>query len=1291
MNAGDIEDSYPLSPMQQGMLFHSMSTAGAGSYVQHAICDLRENVDVPLFERAWNRVIERHSVLRTAFRIEGVRDPVQEVLRHVEVSWTHEDWRRFTPKDREAWFDAHLGADGHRDFDPKSAPLMRLAMFRLGDEHSRLLWTYHHALLDGRAVRIILGEVFDLYDAWSDGRDLQLPLPPPYRGYVDWLATQDMGAAGQFWKKMLAGHATPTSLALRHQGRTAGGQSTGYAAQEMRLSRQSTDRLLSVARQHRITLNTLVLGAWAQLLSRYSGETDVSFGTTLALRGAGPEAFRDMVGLLINTVPMRVDVQLDTPLLPWLKALRSQWLAMREHSWVPLTAIRQWSDIPRASPLMSTLVVFEHTRLDPALREERKSWTRRDFSRKSGASLPLTVVVFGEPELSLKIVFDRSLFDTATIGPMLEHLRTVLEGAVSDLERPLKDQAFLSEAEKTRLLIQWNDTERLFPLETCTHLLFEQQVERAPDAVAVESGDRALTYRQLNDLSNQLANELQQSGVVPDTLVGICMNRTPEVIVAMLAIMKAGGAYLPLDASYPPERLQYIMNDASLSMVLTTKAAAPRIIGFTGRVILVDEGRNPVAPEGTVNPIANVGLDDLAYAVYTSGSTGLPKGILIPHSALVNHTLMLVEKYNFSAADRRLQFVSIASDVLIADVFPALVAGATVVMWPEANILSVADFLEFLEDRKVTVAALPSAYWHEWVSAMSTGALPFPSALRIVISGMDSVRPDLFAIWKQKASKRIRWFNVYGPSETTCSATSYEADLDGDETLSSVPIGRPLANVRIRILDAHARLVPIGVPGEICIGGRGVAKGYLNRPELTSEKFVRDPFGYGSEDRLYRTGDVGRYLQDGNIEFLGRADDQVKIRGFRVEPGEVEAALRRLPDVREAAVVVHGETPDARQLIGYVVAAAGTQPAPLDLRALLRRTLPEYMVPTAIVLLATMPLTPNGKIDHGALPRPSLAADQRKGWHKPPRDPLEYALAAIWEELLGVRVGVWDNFFDLGGHSLLAVQMMDAVSRACGCSVPLTILFTESTVERLAKALKDTSALSPSPLVALNPAGTRPPFLFLHGDYTGGGFYSDALAKALGPDQPFYAVHPHGIDNTEVPASIEVMAADRLRWVREVRPQGPYMLGGHCYGALVALEMARQLILEGEEVPTVVLIDVKAPWRTKVVFSSDAAETERSRTRHFVPAAPPGPTPNDSVGQRYRRVVAKYAPDNFPGRVAVLRSESMVDIRKSLGWSNVARQVDTHTIPGNHFSAITRHVDALGACIRRCMDDALRR
>jgi len=1039
-----VQDSYPLSPVQQAMLFHGMSARGAGTYVQHAICDLREDLDASLLARAWTTVIERHTVLRTAFRVGELRDPLQEVHRHVELTCTRHDWTALPPSEQAARFDAYLEADRRRDFDPERAPLMRLAHFRLASEHSRLLWTYHHALLDGRGVRIVLRELFDLYDAYRDGREFRLPPPHPFRDFIDWLHARDAAAAGRYWQQALAGLAPAAPLPGRRAERSRTGAQEGYAAQETRLTGRSTDALRLFARRQGLTLNTLVLGAWAQLLSRYNGELDVCFGATLALRGAGPAAFKETVGLLINTVPMRVNLPPEMALLPWLQALRGQWLAMRAHAWAPMTTIRNWGGVPHGGTLFSSLVVFEHTLLDAALKEDRPGWTTRQFSRKSGAGHPLTVVAFGEPELSLKIVYERSLFEPAMVGSMLGHLRTLLEGATLDPHAPLSAQRMLTEPEERRLLIEWNDTGRKFPVEDCVHRLFEQQVARAPDAVAIDSADCALTYREVNERSNRLAGFLRRAGVGTDTLVGICMERSPEVIVAMLGILKAGGAYLPLDAGGPPERLRYLLQDAGLLTVIATDASAPRIGAFAGRVILVDGHHERIALESPDDRSAAAGMDDLAYAVYTSGSTGQPKGILVSHRALANHTLALVEKYAICAADRRLQFVSIGSDVLVAEVFPVLLAGGTVVLRPNVGVLSIGDFMRFLEDRRITITGLPSAYWHEWVAALSGENARFPSSLRIVISGMDLVRPDLFALWKPMARGHVRWFNAYGPSETTCTAAVYEADLENDETLATVPIGRPLANVRIYVLDANARPVPIGIPGEIVIGGLGVARGYLNRPALTSLAFVRDPFSDDRGARLYRTGDVGRYRPDGNIEFLGRIDDQIKIRGFRVELGEVEAALRELPAVREAAVIVRGETADARQLIAYVVPDGGVRPAPGELRSLLQRTLPDYMLPAAFVFLDALPLTLSGKIDQGALPEPGHDAGQAKGRDARPADPLECALTAIWEALLQVPVRAGDKFFELGGDSLRGIRLLDQVHTVFDVRLPLEALFDEA-------------------------------------------------------------------------------------------------------------------------------------------------------------------------------------------------------------------------------------------------------
>jgi amino acid adenylation domain-containing protein len=1278
--------SFPLSPTQQAMLYHNVAAPGSGAYVQHAICDLAEQVDADLLLRAWRDAVACHAILRTAFRLRGTGGPRQEVVDQLAVDFVREDWRALAADAQAARLDARIDADRVREFAPERAPLMRLALIRLADARYRLVWTYHHALLDGRAVRVVLREVLDGYDAHRSGRaPAAAPAAAPFDDHVAWLDAQDRAAAERYWKDALAGFTAPTSLASPHAGRTD--VPVGYVAHEVKLTRSETEALATFAREHGVTLNTLVIGAWAQLLHRYSGETDVGFGITASLRGAGPPAFRDMVGPLINTVPMRVRVPPDATLGDWLADLRSQWLALRPHAFASPAQIRQWCGIARDAPLLDNLVVFERAPLDETLAADRPAWkaTRR-FARRAGAGHPLTLVAFGGPELSLKLVHDRAQFDAWMMAPMLDHLRALLVGMPAFAAKPLREQPLLSAEESRRILVEWNDTARTFANEAPVHVLIARQARQAPDGLAVLGGNRTMTYGALDAASSCLAQRLAAMGAKPGAFVGLFVDRSPDLIVAMLGILRAGAAYVPLDPAYPDERVASIIADAAPAVVVTTSTLAPRLAAHACAHLLVNSDDVTTAHVRAATRDADVAPDDPAYAVFTSGSTGKPKGIVVSHRSLTNHTLDLANHYELSPDDRRLQFVSLGSDVLIADVFPVLVRGGSVVLRPDEGLPTVAAFLRFLDEHRITLAALPSGYWHEWVCAMAHGAAHFPSALRFTTSGMDAARPDLLAIWREHAPPRVRWFNAYGPSEATCTTTRYEAGPTARELTASVPIGRPISNMRVYIVDSSLRPLPVGVPGELLIGGIGVAQGYLNQPGLTAERFIADPFDAQRDGRLYRTGDMARFLPDGNIEFLGRGDEQIKIRGYRVEPREVEAALEQLPGVRDVAVAAVGDPPDHRRLVAYVVAGwTGKPPPAAELRAQLRTSLPDYMLPSDFVAMDAIPRTPEGKLDRRALPAPAARA-------RPPGralvgagDPLEYVLVELWQDLLKTPVGVRDDFFDLGGDSLLAVQMMDEVGRVVGCEVPLTTLFAEATISRLAVALKAKAAPDGPPVAAVNAGGARMPLLYLHGDYTGGGFYCRPLAQALGADQPFYAIHPHGIDRGEIPPTIEAMAAERVAALVALLPHGPYVLAGHCAGGYVALEMARQLKAAGEDVPVVVIIDAKAPLppsrRGMPVSSSVAAQT-------LLPAGTARAARN-IITARYVPVVASYAPGSYAGRIAVLKSARMHDPRPHLGWGAITRDVDSVIIPGDHFAAITRHAPELAAALRRCIDEAV--
>jgi amino acid adenylation domain-containing protein len=675
--------------------------------------------------------------------------------------------------------------------------------------------------------------------------------------------------------------------------------------------------------------------------------------------------------------------------------------------------------------------------------------------------------------------------------------------------------------------------------------------------------------------------------------------------------------------------------------------------------------------------------EDPAYVIYTSGSTGEPKGVVVPQRAVLR-LVCDTDYVQLAAGDVIAHLSNPAFDATTFEIWGALLNGACLAVIPREAVLAPTELAAALDRHGVTTLFLTTALFN-----LVARDAPQAFTGRTVLFGGEAVDPRRVAAALSDGHPG-RLLHVYGPTEATTFATWHEVRAV-DPDAPSVPIGRPIANTEVYVLDRNGEPVPCGIPGEIHIGGPGLATGYLGRGDLTAERFVGHPFAREPGARLYRTGDRARYRSDGAIEFLGRIDRQVKIRGYRVEPGELEVALRALPQVRDAVVVVHGDTAETRRLSAYVVQAPGRTPTPAELWSDLRGTLPEYMLPAGIVLLDAMPLTPNGKLDLRALPDPVDLAEQRTGFHMPPQNPLQQMIATIWEELLGLRnVGVRDSFFEIGGHSLLAAQMMDAVENACGVQVPLTMLFTHPTIADLAAAIRS-RPLSPEPVTALNTGGSRPPLFFLHGDFSGAGFYCIPLARALGDEQPFYAVHPHGLDGRHVPESIEAMATERLRVLRSMRPTGPYFLGGHCNGAFVALEIARQLVQQGEEVPMVVLLDAKAPRQGPRGSAASTTDRVSPASQRGAGRGSIGPARGKrDVFARYRAAVESYAPAPYPGRVVVLRSENTRDRRADLGWSVLGAGVETYTIPGDHHSSITRHVAETAARMKACIEAGLR-
>ncbi|MHC4712022.1 MAG: amino acid adenylation domain-containing protein [Planctomycetota bacterium] len=1058
------DNSYPLTPLQQGMVYHSLLAPQSGLYVQQLTGDLCEELDVGRFEEAWRRLVARHPVLRTRFHLADEGGFRQEVETDAVPEWTEDDWSHLSDDDRQSRWRRYLDEDRRRGFDFSQCPLMRLALFRMADDHHLFIWTFYHALLDGRSHLHLLKELFDSYEALCRGGDYRGEDSPPYRVFVDWLSRRGFGSAKGFWLETLKGFEAPTQPDMASARAEKASVGDDHGLKDALLTRGDTESLRSFAAGHGVTLGTLVQASWAALLARYSGREDVVFGATRACRHSSVEGAESIIGLLINTVPMRVQLPPDMPVLDWMKTVRSDWVAMRFYEHTPLREIQAWTEFGPARPLFESILVIENYGLNEALRAQGGNWERREFHLLERGNYPLVGLAYGGSRLLLRLGHDRGRFDDEAAARMLEHWQTALLGLATHSEKRVVDLPLLTDAERRMILVDWNRTERRHPRPLCLHQLVEEQAAKTPGKPAVLYEDEVLTYGQLNTAANRLAHHLQSLGVGPEVLVAVCLDRKPALITAVLAVLKAGGAYLPLEPDYPEERVSSMLADAGASVLVTEERFLDRLPSRGLKTIRVDGRPETFENESDENPRSTVTPENLAYAMYTSGSTGRPKLIGVEHRGAVNtvsHTIEVVMSPEELAV---VPFAdSICFDASVYRIFSPLSAGGSIIMLD-------------------SILALPYSRWADSVTAL--GSAPsvlrmllrdysLPESLRVVSVGAEVASDDLLEeLARHPQIEKI--INFYGPTETTIYCThsvlmkrGIEPPLaDGVSPMSRVVepnvIGRPIWNVQAYILDAHLCPVPIGVTGELCIGGIAVARGYLNRPESTTERFIADPFGGSDGARIYRTGDLARYLPDGNIAFVGRADHQVKILGQRIELQGIEATLNRHPGVRENVVRVAEDPSGPKHLVAYVAVSpegggAGTpEPAADRLRAYLERKLPRFMVPHSFVILGKLPRTSRGKLDFTALPGPSPAAGRPKTEFIAPRTQGEQALAEIWKDVLVAdKIGVHDNLFQLGGDSISATRIVSRINHAFGTDLSLSVIFDAPTIADLAGVLTE--------------------------------------------------------------------------------------------------------------------------------------------------------------------------------------------------------------------------------------------
>ncbi|MBN1489823.1 MAG: amino acid adenylation domain-containing protein, partial [Phycisphaerae bacterium] len=1077
---GRSDSAFSLSYGQQALWYLQQVTPDSAAYNFMYAWWIRSDVDFEALRRAFQGLLDRHAVLRTTYGTQDGR-PVQMVQSRAEVYFKEIDARAWTFEQLEQ----QLHNEAHRPFDLASGPVWRVHVYkRVAGEHL-LAMTFHHIAIDFWCGPLLLDELRLRYQAERHGTPLELPpLRAEYSDFVRWQADMVAGPEGQrlldYWRGRLAG--APPVLDLPTDRPRPRVYTYDGAVCDFHIDQRLTERLKAFARAEGTTLFTVLLAALQVWLHRHTGQEDIVVGSPTA--GRVRPGFERIVGYFANPVVLRTDCGGNPAFRALCQQVRGTVLGALEHQAYPfsrLVEVLHPDRDPSRSPLFDVLFTLQS--MQRFAREGRLSRlgdrsgmspfgasslgsasTRMELGELVFESFPIemTVAQFDldiemidlHEGLAGKINYNANLFEPPTVARMARRFERLLERFATDPDQPIGDAALLTDDERERIVVQWNATPSDAPIEQCVHALFEAQAARTPDATAIRYAGETLSYAELNGRANRVACSLRASGIEPGRFVAIALEPDWRLPVAMLGVLKAGGAYLPLDCSYPAQRQRFMLDDAAPVLVLTTESLADRLPADGPPRVCIDSilAAAETGAAGNLAPVA--GPSELAYVIYTSGSTGTPKGVLVEHRSVVNHNLAVIERFGLEKTDRVLQFASPSFDALVEELFPTWACGGAVVLRESGGAPACEELLRLIDENRITVLNLPTAYWQVWVDEMACGGHRLPASLRAVIVGGDKTSRERFDTWRAIGGDRVRWINTYGPTETTIIVTSFEPTAEWADATSGreIPIGRPLPNTRLYVLDACQQPVPVGVPGELYVGGAPVARGYLHRPELTAERFVPDPFSNEPGARLYRTGDRVRYVDDGLIEFVGRVDAQVKIRGFRVEPGEIEAALLGHAGVREAFVLACEDSGGrTKRLVAYVARVPGASPTPADLRQFLQDSLPAYMVPSVIVPVDALPRLASGKVDRNALPEPQAeVAENVTAAFVAPETPIEETLAGIWRDVLGVeRVGVHDNFFELGGDSILSVQVVARANRA-GLRLTARHMFQYQTVAELA-------------------------------------------------------------------------------------------------------------------------------------------------------------------------------------------------------------------------------------------------
>ncbi|MBD2410736.1 amino acid adenylation domain-containing protein [Nostoc calcicola FACHB-3891] len=1316
-------ESAPLSFAQQRVWFLQQLEPTSRAYILSYAQRLTGKLDLDVLQQALDAIVVHHEALRTNFIKSPDGSPIQVVStpRSVELK---------VIKATEEQAEYLLIQEAQCSFNLESDLMLRASLLQINEHEQILLLVMHHIASDGWSKGILWQQLAALYEAFLNSKPSPLAkLPIQYADFAlwqhQWLSGEVLSNQINYWKTQLAG--ANTVLELPSDRPRPAVQTYQGSVQSLMLPQTLSASLKEFSHQQGVTLFMILLAAFGTILHRYTGQEDILIGSPIA--GRNQVETEGLIGFFINTLAIRTNFSGNPSFRQLLAQVREVTLGAYSHQDLPFEKLVEELQPERDlshSPLFQVMFAFHNT---PSELWELPGLTVTPLEVHNGTAKFDLTFNLEETSEGIKggIEYNTDLFDATTIARMLGHFQTLLEGIVANAEQRISDLPLLTAAEQHQLLVEWNDTQTDYPKNTCIHQLFEAQTARTPNNIAVIFENEQLTYQQIERRANQLAHYLIALGVKPEVRVGICVERSLDLIVALLGILKAGASYVPLDPAYPQDRLAFMLSDSQISILVTQQHLLETLPSHQAKVVFLDTDRDAIAAHQQNSPQTYIAADNLIYTIYTSGSTGKPKGVQITHGNVLNFLTGMQQHLQLTNLDSLLSVTSLSFDIAVLEIFLPLTLGTKIIVVSREV---AADGLKLLQQLNNSGATVMQATPVTWRMLLEVGWQGNPQ-LKILCGG--EALPQNLA--SQLCQRGAEVWNLYGPTETTVWSTIHR--IEQQEAL--ITIGRPIANTQIYILDKYLQPLPVGVPGELYIGGVSLARGYLHQPKLTAEKFIHNPFSCNSQTRLYKTGDLARYLSDGNIEYLGRLDNQVKIRGFRIELGEIEALLAQHPSIRQNVVIARADNPENQRLVAYIVPHPEQTPTTDELRHFLKQKLPEYMVPSAFVLLDTLPLTPNGKIDRRALPAPDSARLDSENTYLAPRNELEFQLTEIWEQVLGIQpIGVRDNFFELGGHSILAVKLFWQIEKKFNKNLPLAILFQSGTVEALAQIISqeediatnlalvntlDQSKSSRSSLVKIQPNGSKPPFFCIHG-LGGEVLCFRELALHLGSNQPFYGLQPQERDGEEpFHTRIEDMAAHYIQEIQTLQPNGPYFLGGYSFGGIVAFEMAQQLQEQGEQVGILVMIDSCRPgysWRAsflKRVFLhlnnvvqqgpnyiwQKALQWSYWRKQHLQNAYNryledvlnlPVTDKHLKIIDANTQAISKYIFSSYQGQIILLRPEDQsrdeatgTQYDPQFGWGDlVGGGVDVHYVPGSHLSLLSEpHVQVLAETLRNCL------